>query len=1018
MKLRLPKLLAAAVIALSLQASAVEITAPGEEFEDSSYYRDSTLTVNSHVVFEEDGYIMWCADGGGTLSGSGSLSCPDLSSYGPGFLPSWEFCASGLSDDVYTIEPGVLMRNVYLSAHGAKLVCKNRFYNAMFGGGRIDLTQATLEGYVQYEMASGTVITRPVTTFGSYGDINVWREPERYAGTYVIPVIEGNVVINNYHGLVVPPAGETVIDLKQLWNGGYANLASAACIYFSNEEKEDNYGTVKITGSLTINQLTPVYFTVEGTEGGDDSHTTWVSEYDIPADDECLIICSSVQNLQNLKPYVVRENTWEKYDEATDTDTEGGQFYYMYLNDYAFYAVPGGDGYVYIYLGRGGTGSGSPIPPDATVVNPGESLVLGKDESSTPASGKPIYLVGGTADASGLDASLLNNQMIQGTSGTLMTTSGQKMSLSGSGSVNYSIEGATAGAAGAKLDIAATGNLNLKGTRYQTSEASISAGSVTIASGSTLGMGTGQTKVNVGTGASLSNFGIVAGDVKLVDKSTMLNQGTIQGDIELESGSALVNNSTVTGGISVQSGALLSGSGSAESLLLASGASLNVGNSPGWQQYDSLTLERGSKLTFTVDGATPATATNNGAGTHSVLKAKTLTIGAGSGTVEVTVNVTLGITSVAPASLTLTLLQADTNVNAKEADFTLNINDANNLLEEGATLVFDEASGTLVLNGTVKKAAVAALMDSNAANIANTMWASANAVHEFARTAENQFLIGMPGQTTFWGAGLGSFMDISGDAGFTCNMGGYAVGMQHAFTESFRAGMAFGQSFGSFKADDEQMKADQMALMPALTAQYVTPLTEDTSLSISGHVAYGTVENEADIYQAGTAGKAEWDDKVLNIGVRAAWNCQLTEKTTVSFFTGLTYQSVDQDSFTEEFVGGGKRGYRSGSLNSLSLPVGITWRGVYQMVGTNIFVPEVTVAYIGDIARDNPKVTSTLMGMTREGRGTNIGRSAFMLNVGGNWMFDSTWSVGAFYTLETRSNQLNQSLNASLRCSF
>ena len=81
-------------------------------------------------------------------------------------------------------------------------------------------------------------------------------------------------------------------------------------------------------------------------------------------------------------------------------------------------------------------------------------------------------------------------------------------------------------------------------------------------------------------------------------------------------------------------------------------------------------------------------------------------------------------------------------------------------------------------------------------------------------------------------------------------------------------------------------------------------------------------------------------------------------------------------------------------------------------------VPEVTMAYVADIARDNPEVKTSVMGFSRVGKGTNIGRNAFMLSVGANWMFNSSWSVGAFYTLEARSKQVNQSVNASLRYSF
>jgi hypothetical protein len=85
----------------------------------------------------------------------------------------------------------------------------------------------------------------------------------------------------------------------------------------------------------------------------------------MPSDTECLIICESVHNLQNLKPYTSRLDIWEYSNENTDEYEEGGNFYYKSLDGYAFYAVTGGDGLVYIYLGKGGTGGGSPMPEGA-----------------------------------------------------------------------------------------------------------------------------------------------------------------------------------------------------------------------------------------------------------------------------------------------------------------------------------------------------------------------------------------------------------------------------------------------------------------------------------------------------------------------------------------------------------------------------------------------------------------------------------------------------------------------------
>lgn len=1017
MKLHLPKMLAAALMAASLQVSAVEITAIEEGYGESYY--ESSLTVNSQVMLEDDSYLDWFSPEGGTLSGNGTITCPDISELGAGATPSWSFeiGAYGESPTVFTIESGVVLRNVSLGVHGnaTKLVCKNTLHNASIrGNGNIDLTHATLTGYTDYDMQSGGEVTRPVFEIGAGSGISVWREGEEYAGPYVAPVMNGNVVINSSG--VLPGVGEVAYDFNQVLAGAYPILKSATFINFTKEATGYDFGTVKITGSLTINNVTPVVFSVEGEEvfeGNDMKGSySWSCDYEIPGDAECLIVCSSVQGLGNLKPYTSKENLREEYDDSTDYYNMTGNIYFKSLDEYAFYSVTGFDGLVYIYLGKGGTGSGSPLPPDATIVMPGDSILLGKDEDSTPSVEKPVYLMGGTADATTLGAELLNNQVIMGKGGTVITDSLQTMKLSGGGQVGYSIVGVDS-AAGAALNIAASGNLDLMGEKYDTARVSVQSGTVSIGANTTLGMGSGTTDVSVDSGANFTNHGKVAADVELAGGSTVLNQGTVLGDIDAQADSVVTNNGTISG--TLETAGKVFGSGTFVDTNLLASAFLHVGNSPGFQQHSNLNVARGATLSFTIDGPEAATAAQHGEGTYSVLKADKLTLGGGDGKVNVVVEVTAGILAAGTEPLTLNLLQVN-ETNATAEDFSYTIND-NNLLEEGATLTWDAAAGSMVLNAEVSKAALATLMGNSAANVANTMWASANAVQEMVRTAENQFLVGMPGQTTFWGAGIGSFMSVSGGAGFTSNAGGYAVGVQHAFTESFRAGFALGQTFGNFESDDKQLKVDQVALMPTLTAQYVTPLDKVSSLTVSGHLSYGTVESDADTNVLGMTGKSDWEDEVLNVGVRVAWNRQLTDNTTATVFTGLTYQTVEQDSFTEKMEDF-ERSYRDGSMSSLSLPIGVTLRGIYQMTGTNIFVPELTVAYIADIARDNPEVETGVMGISRKATGTKLGRNAITLSAGANWMFDSTWSVGAFYTLEARSKQVNQSVNASLRYCF
>lgn len=967
--------------------------------DDISYYSDSELTVNSNLLY--DGYFSWFASGG-TMSGNGSISASAYQGVEIGIS------GDGSNESRFVINQGVNIENAYMHFYDATVEFKNTVHNSIFEACEksvVDLRETRLTGHTTYWFSDGGTIKRPTFEIQGNGtEIGLYSESGVAYG-----IMDGNVILN---------AGGAIGKGERTWswNSDYTHFTDIPA-YVSFEidtykgEVVSDYGTLEITGSLTIKSETAVVFWAYGDyiEQGDIYY--YRSDYVIPEDDHCFFICSSVNEngLALMKPYVAREDGWETEDD------EGGYTYTKSLDDYAFYAVTGGDGRVYIYLGLGGIGSGSPIPSNAITIGSGQSVVLGTSEDTTPGADKPVYITGGTADASLLDNSLLNNTIIQGTGGSLMTSSNQTMILQGKGGVSYSILAAGNSASAARLEIGqagAQGNLELKGDRYESAEVAVNGGVLTVSSKTTLGLGSGATSVDVEDYASVTNYGKINGDIITSNSSTVLNQGSIAGDIDVAKSAVLTNNGSISG--TVTAAGKVYGSGSFANTVILPGALLHVGNSPGYQKHNALTINRGATISFSVDGITPASADKNGSDTHSFLQVGNLTVAEGDGEVTVNVDVTMGILAAGREPISLTLLEA-TTTNATDEDFSLNLKDESGLLEEGTTLSFD--SGKLTLNGSVSKAALAALMDRNSANVANTMWASANAVHEFARTAENQFLIGMPGQTTLWGAGIGSFMSASGSQGFTSNSGGYAVGMQHAFTEAFRAGVALGQIFGNFKSDDNQLKVDQSTFVPAFTAQYVTRISKSSSLTVNGHIAYGEVENEADTYQLGSVGKAEWKDKVFNVGVRVAWNVDLRDRVSASVFTGLTYQQVEQDSFTEKFTDG-ERSYRDGSMSSLSLPLGVTLRGIYHMEGTNIFVPELTLAYIGDVARDNPEVKTSVYGFNRVGTGTEVGRSAFMLNAGANWMFDSTWSVGAFYSLEARSHQVNQSVNAALRCCF
>ncbi len=101
-----------------------------------------------------------------------------------------------------------------------------------------------------------------------------------------------------------------------------------------------------------------------------------------------------------------------------------------------------------------------------------------------------------------------------------------------------------------------------------------------------------------------------------------------------------------------------------------------------------------------------------------------------------------------------------------------------------------------------------------------------------------------------------------------------------------------------------------------------------------------------------------------------------------------------------------------------SVPAGVTAKTQVALGGNQYLIPELTVSYVGDVSRTNPSVKSSIYGVEVKSEGSNPGRSAFMLNAGANWIINQNWSLGAFYTLEARSSQVNQSASLSARYSF
>lgn len=812
-------------------------------------------------------------------------------------------------------------------------------------------------------------------------------------------IIRDQYTISATHGLEIWYSSNSTFTGKSILQGNLTLANDGKVTVWGNNDAL--YPNMTITGTLSITGNTKIEFFNDSPANG---------VYLNPESGTVVFYCKNITGDTRLLSAI--ESTWTYDDETISRN----------ISDKKFVSITQTDGRYALTLVDNGYNPGQPEQPETVITDGKAPDTLSKDVVVSLSNG-------GSVDATEVIRGL-NNSCISGTGGNLVTTDTQTFSMNGSDTLGFSIVG-TNGNAGADIQVGqAGGNITdaaivLTGDKYESRQVNVQSGLLEIGQNTILGtddsiLTIGSSNASDGTvTASVNNRGTINNDVTINSGASLDNRNNINGDVLVNASSILSNNGTVKGDVTVSENASVNGSGTFGSTILQSNALLYVGNSPGFQRHGDLMLNDGSRLGFYLDGITAATLENHGSGTYSNISVtNTLNL---NGTVNAEVEVGLGILAAGMEAFTLDLIKTEGTVSGN-GDFVLSLNDENHLLKEGS-LLWDSTTGILSFTGQVDEAVAAALVGKDGSNIANSLWSSTSVVKSFGQTAVSQLKVNQPGDSNIWVSGLGDFVTMNSTShvvGFQYNGGGYATGIDYAWTKKFRAGIAFGQTFGTFKSDDNQASINQDSIMTGLYANYLQPLNDNQTLRLSGYFAYGSVENRADTLIGNSAylpGHAKWNDDVFTFGLKADWNIKVTDKTTLTPFIGIDYVHGSQESFTETYANG-SRHYRDGNMQVWSVPVGITVKKEVSVGGGQLLLPELTLAYVGDISRTNPSVKSTIYGIDNKHEGSNPGRSAFMMNAGTNWIINQDWSVGAFYTLEARSSQVNQSASLSARYSF
>lgn len=280
------------------------------------------------------------------------------------------------------------------------------------------------------------------------------------------------------------------------------------------------------------------------------------------------------------------------------------------------------------------------------------------------------------------------------------------------------------------------------------------------------------------------------------------------------------------------------------------------------------------------------------------------------------------------------------------------------------------------------------------------------------------------GANRAWVSGLGASDRVATDGhglGYHYVGGGYAVGYDRVVTPQMYIGAALGQMIGKYKANNELIKDNQVTYEGSLYAHYTHEMKKsDNRFNVDAYIGGGRARNRAHgVLAAGSVDRAtgRWNDTTFGCGVKLSYDIVLSDAHIVTPFVGIEGIHAWQDNYTIS-NGATSLRYHDGKASLWTVPVGVTYRYIAAIDKTEYLVPHVTLAYLGDISRKEPRVKYDWTSGGGEVHGAKPACSGFEFEAGLTWILNSEWSTGAFYTLDQRTGDCYQQLKAFVSYSF
>lgn len=280
------------------------------------------------------------------------------------------------------------------------------------------------------------------------------------------------------------------------------------------------------------------------------------------------------------------------------------------------------------------------------------------------------------------------------------------------------------------------------------------------------------------------------------------------------------------------------------------------------------------------------------------------------------------------------------------------------------------------------------------------------------------------GANRAWVSGLGASDRVATDGhglGYHYVGGGYAIGYDRVITPQMYVGAALGQMIGKYKANNDLVKDNQVTYEASLYAHYTHEMKKsDNRFNVDAYIGGGRARNRAHgVLAAGSKERAtgNWDDTTFGCGVKLSYDIVLSDAHMVTPFVGIEGIHAWQDKYTFN-NGATTLSYHDGKASLWTVPVGVTYRYIAAIDKTEYLVPHVTVAYLGDISRKEPRVKYDWTSGSGEVHGAKPACSGFEVEAGITWILSSEWSTGAFYTIDQRRGDCYQQLKGFVSYSF